>query len=528
MKIKFKTRVVLGTLLFLLFVVSCRQEFLKEDSPSHSATHKSKFQVVKLKDIPHVSNFIKMKTGRKDLKIPMAGKSLAYSKGALEFESLETDFILKKEEGEVAYYIFGISNAGDESTIYNFEVKEVGGDIERAELIEFSSATPYEEDYSNLFRFSGTVTAYNEQKQQVSIGIFDEGVNPECPSTYPPGEGGGGGGGETPVITPGWPPDPYNPIPADWPQWPGSPPDSGGGGESGGNIPPNTAGCGEYMLAIFFYENSNGDDVGLWVNECGHQYFGSQPKSYAIMTTNKIGPHCNDGSGIIILPGNPMDTPCKKIKEQREDEDFKEKIQDLQSKTGLKKETGYTHRSDGSSTYHDNASATDEKNTLHLPKATLSNNKNITCFTHTHVDDFWYTNSEGIYRPKEGIKIFSPADINYFMQLVINAQEEGRPLDSVCGIMISSMVNYQIRFTGNQYQIKTFTKAQLDIFRVEFEKYMRYRKDKSKSLEFGFLKFLDEKMNLKGVVLYRMNDDNSTTEIKLNSNKSETTESKCP
>src|SRR5690606_26212170 len=184
--------IVLGTLLLLLFLVSCRQEFLKEDSPSHLATQKSKFQVLQLKDIPHVSNFIKMKTGRKDLKIPMAGKSLAYSKGALEFESLETDFILKKEEGEVAYYIFGISNAGDESTIYNFEVKEVGGDIERAELIEFSSATPYEEDYSNLFRFSGTVTAYNEQKQQVSIGIFDEGVNPECPSTYPPGEGGGG------------------------------------------------------------------------------------------------------------------------------------------------------------------------------------------------------------------------------------------------------------------------------------------------------------------------------------------------
>ncbi|MBP0611973.1 hypothetical protein J8J42_02800 [Chryseobacterium sp. cx-311] len=146
---------------------------------------------------------------------------------------------------------------------------------------------------------------------------------------------------------------------------------------------------------------------------------------------------------------------------------------------------------------------------------------------HTHVDDYCYTDSSGVYRPKQGIKIFSPADINYFMQLIANALEQGRPLDSVCGIMISSMNNYQIRFTGNQYQIKTFTPNQMTIFRVEFEKYMRYRKDKSHSLEFGFLKFLDEKMNLKGITLYRMNSNGSTTEVKLNNDKSDTSETAC-
>lgn len=525
MKIRFKAGLLLGTLLFLLFLVSCRQEFLKEDSPSHSATQKSKFQVVQLKDIPHVSNFIKKKTGRKDLKIPMAGKSLAYSKGALEFESLETDFILKKEEGEVAYYIFGISNAGDESTIYNFEVKEVGGDIERAELIEYSSDTSYEEDYSNLFRFSGTVTAYNEQKQQVAIGIFDEGINSECPPAYPPGSGGGGGG-EMPVITPGWPSDPYNPFPPNWPQWPGSPPDSGGGGESGGNIPPNTAGCGEYMLEIFFYENSNGDDVGLWVNECGHQYFGSQPQSYAIMTTNKIGPHCNDGSGIIILPGNPKETPCKKIKDQREDDDFKEKIQDLQSKTGLKKETGYIQKWGGDYEYKDNASATPEANSLTLPL--VESNTYIKGFIHTHVNDFSVTLPNGDIEDRRGIKMFSPADVSYFMDLIQNAQTKGELLNDPYAVMVATGGNYQIRFTGNQYQIKTFTNEQLKKHGKDFSKFMKDFMNKPKKLELRFLKYISEKMNLKGITLYRMNADGTTTEIKLNTEKTDIEETNCP
>jgi hypothetical protein len=114
------------------------------------------------------------------------------------------------------------------------------------------------------------------------------------------------------------------------------------------------------------------------------------------------------------------------------------------------------------------------------------------------------------------------------MQLIANALEQGRPLDSVCGIMISSMNNYQIRFTGNQYQIKTFTKDQIDKHRDTYRDYLTDRRFKSNKLEFGFLKYMDEKMNLKGLSLYRMNADGSTTEIKLNNDKTNTIETNCP
>jgi hypothetical protein len=311
-----------------------------------------------------------------------------------------------------------------------------------------------------------------------------------------------------------------------WPGVPVSPPANSGPGSGENPIVPSSGGCGEYHLEVPMYKNDKGEDVGMWVNDCGQEYYGTKSQSYAVTKMNLI-PHCNDGSGVIILPGNTK-TPCDQINEQREDQDFKDEVANLQSKTGLKKETGYTSRSDGSSTYHDNASATDEKNSLALPLATESYNKNITCFMHTHVDDYEYTDSDGIVKIKQGIKVFSPADVAYFMQLIANALEQGRPLDSVCGIMISSMNNYQIRFTGNQYQIKTFTKDQIDKHRDTYRDYLTDRRFKSNKLEFGFLKYMDEKMNLKGLSLYRMNADGSTTEIKLNNDKTNTIETNCP
>lgn len=103
---------------------------------------------------------------------------------------------------------------GNGRTLYNFEVKEVGGDVVRAELIEYASATPFEEDYSNLHRFTGTVTAYNESRQAISVGIFDSGDNPACPPppSGEPGNGGGGGGSEPGVPEPGNPQDPMSRI----------------------------------------------------------------------------------------------------------------------------------------------------------------------------------------------------------------------------------------------------------------------------------------------------------------------------
>lgn len=228
-------------------------------------------------------------------------------------------------------------------------------------------------------------------------------------------------------------------------------------------------------------------------------------------------------------PNLPVrNNPCAKIKKQRADVNFQSNMTNLKGKTGLKKETGYIQRTNGEYTYKDNATATNQANELSLPNPDLSENKDIIAYLHTHVNDFSYDDPENpvVTITKKGFKIFSPADMVYFMDMIKNAQDAGRSLGDVYAIMVSSLKNYQIRFTGDQSQIKTFTNAQSSAFKNPYIKFML--DNESQSLEFKFLKFIDEKMNLKGISLYRMNSDGTTTEIKLNADKTDTTETNCP
>lgn len=222
-------------------------------------------------------------------------------------------------------------------------------------------------------------------------------------------------------------------------------------------------------------------------------------------------------------------TPCDKIKLQRSDDDFKKRIDTLKTKTGQKKETGYVQRTNGQYTYKNNATATNTKNTLDLGDLSSPQNKDIKGYMHTHVNNFTYYDDDAqMDMEKVGIKIFSPADIAGFMEMLSNAHETLTDLGDVYAIMVSSGQTYQIRFTGNQYQIKTFTKDQITNFGNLYVNYMADRLKNNHTIELGFFKFLDEQMNVKGVVLYRMNEDGTTKEIKLNAAKTDTTENDCP
>ncbi|WNI37199.1 hypothetical protein [Chryseobacterium sp. SG20098] len=215
---------------------------------------------------------------------------------------------------------------------------------------------------------------------------------------------------------------------------------------------------------------------------------------------------------------------CAKVKALRNNTTFKNNVINLEGKTGLKGETGYIQRADGSYTYKDTAGQSETSNTLSLPNPDLSENKSIMAYLHTHVNDYTYTNADGDEETRKGIKMFSPADIDYFMDMLRNAQEAGRPLSDVYAVMVTSSGNYQIRFTGNQYQIKSFTKQQIENFTKEFPTFMaKYNND----LETGFLNFLSEKMNVKATNLYKMDSNGTNYEIKLTPEKAKVTTG-CP
>ena len=215
---------------------------------------------------------------------------------------------------------------------------------------------------------------------------------------------------------------------------------------------------------------------------------------------------------------------CKVVKNQTSNATFKSNITNLEGKTALKGETGYIQRADGTYTYKDGAGQTSTSNTLSLPLASLPENKNIMGYIHTHVNDYTTVNADGDEVIRQGIKMFSPSDVAYFMDMLKNAQEAGKPLTDVYAVMVTSNGNYQIRFTGNQYQLKSFTKQQLEDYTKAFPDFMaKYSGD----LESGFLNFLSERMNVKATNLYKMDSNGTNYEIKLTAEKTKMT-SGCP
>gem|GEM_PF-2004247 len=226
---------------------------------------------------------------------------------------------------------------------------------------------------------------------------------------------------------------------------------------------------------------------------------------------------------VIPPPNNPGTDPCSKIKGQKGTAAYNQKINDLKSKTGLQKETGYSQKANGAFAYHDHATTNPDTNSLSLPKLELPENKDITGYMHTHVDDFSLVANDGTVETRKGIKMFSPADVGYFMDMLSNAQSAGRSLADIYAVMVTSTGIYQIRFLGSPAQIKTFTKQQLDALKITYRDAMI----KAKNLEFSFLKFLKDKMGIEGVNLYRIQQIGKTTEIKLGSD-GKTQQEDCP
>ncbi|WP_407508823.1 hypothetical protein [Elizabethkingia anophelis] len=236
------------------------------------------------------------------------------------------------------------------------------------------------------------------------------------------------------------------------------------------------------------------------------------------------GTGMSGGSSTHGTTPDPGKDPCSSMKDQREDETFKNNITDLKGKTGLKKETGYTQNgTTGKYDYQDNASATETSNSLRLPDA---EKYNVKSYSHTHVDDYTYTDSDGNEIIRTGIKMFSPADVSYLMDMLRNAKTRGISFSDVSGTMVTSLGTYTIRFTGNEYQLKSFTETQVSGFTEPYKTFMTG--NSNLSLEQKFLQFIDSKMNVKGVQLFKLNDDGTTTKTELNSDKTSVTTSNCP
>lgn len=219
-----------------------------------------------------------------------------------------------------------------------------------------------------------------------------------------------------------------------------------------------------------------------------------------------------------------VDDTCAKLKAQQNMEEYKKRIEALENKLKETHENGYIQDKDGNYAELTQRGESENSKSMRLP----NDISNLRGFLHTHVKKTSVVIDGEVYEA-EGVDMFSPADVERFLEIAKFSAAQGRSLDDIFAVMVSSSGNYTLKFTGDKNQI--ITKFQDNSLNIGI--YLRYMQQtsgefKNMSMEQKFLKYLDEYMYARGVSLYKDNKDGTNTRMDLNeSNKKEMKKSDC-
>ncbi len=225
------------------------------------------------------------------------------------------------------------------------------------------------------------------------------------------------------------------------------------------------------------------------------------------------------GSGQGLPYPNQNTDPCATIKAQNESTNYKIKLNEYNKASNFseKKENGFYETKDGWFYSLEQSQSTSSSDGLKIPISS-----DIKGYTHTHLNDYedGTTDENGTPVIRQPIRMFSPADVNALMELA-KLQSNGN-YGGLYGVMLSSSGNYTIKFTVTAADIKTGFDT--DDWREDYKKFVQ---KESGSLEKKFLRFLSEKMGVKGISLFKNNSDGKTQKKSLTSNNNvQTTD--CP
>jgi hypothetical protein len=185
--------------------------------------------------------------------------------------------------------------------------------------------------------------------------------------------------------------------------------------------------------------------------------------------------------------------PCDKLKTQSSNPAFKAKIDLLKKNTGLLKETGVVQKADG--TFLDYVSSSNP-NTMTPPAGT-----NFKGGIHVHINPYpsGKFQPDGSPKMSKPIPMFSPQDINQFLETVLNTKTNNIPIADVYSTMVSSSGTYSLKFTGNIADVNTNFNWGTDLNK----KYIAAINENGKEL--GFLLFLKDNIGIKGISLLEFN-----------------------
>lgn len=215
----------------------------------------------------------------------------------------------------------------------------------------------------------------------------------------------------------------------------------------------------------------------------------------------------NPDPEIPTMPNVPIKSaPCQNVKNQFAKEAYKNKVATINKNYNfnLKYETGFKENKDGS--FVDLAPS--GKNALTIPFGV-----NTKGYTHVHNNDrgTGKYNEEGLEVIEAKVRMFSPADVDVLMGMAdFNKSPEN--FADLYGTMLSSDGTFVIKFTGTASDIKTGFDT--SAWRKKYEDYFTENKDIN--IETNFLLFMKNKMQVKGISLYKVKSDGKVYEYKLN------------
>lgn len=264
--------------------------------------------------------------------------------------------------------------------------------------------------------------------------------------------------------------------------------------------------CSVTVVEMWYPDNENEPNgSGHWevtgyITKCDEMQGGDGPSN-----PNPQGPTYPypGGGGTQSQP----QTPCAKLKIQNNDATYKAKVDYLKTKTGESFEYGFRVNNPP-------------------PGQTATQYQQLSNVVGSNTIDFKFFNTTYGYMHSHHerlIPIFSPDDINTFIKLLINANNNGIPQENVfMNVVNPDGTVYQLRGDGIDV-------ASLSIFdqnTIDTELNKKYVNDydlakANQSPEFyqkNFLKFMRDKMNINGAKMYSIDSNGKSSQISLNGN----------
>lgn len=513
---KRKTLYLWGLLLLFLGVVnSCRNDFLQEHQANHEIrnqglTHK----MIALSQSKHKDRLsrqlseIKTELNKTNFKNAL-GKIVNYGDSI----TINTEHVIYIENGNYHTYTFNIqrSNSSPSDAVENLLLSQLSDGTYKEFLVTYSLTQQEKENISNgIYSYSNNAKVVelasgtfngNNQLTRMNCGWTTETIWVSC-SQHVHDQSNWQDWGSCTASTP---PSVYTITKyscveeQDETIAPTDPGSSGGGGGGGGapctDCPPPT----DPVECVQVPNNPQSPSTIVDENGC------------AIGTPTL--------PNIAIAPRN---SPCGKVKSQFAKEKYKKKKDSIDKHEYYKKthETGFREQKNG--------------DLVDLPQSgsnalSLTYTANTIGYTHVHLDDITTgeTNELGQEKVKKKIRIHSPADVAVLMGMASFSATSGT-FGDLYGTMLSRNGTYVIKFTGTASDINTSfsdTPANIKKWRDKFATY--FKENDGRTNETNFLLFLRDEMQANGISLFKVKNNGSVYEVKLNETGKKAISEKC-